>query len=104
MLDAARIAGDQNTFQRFTADDLVNKKPVYYAACMQSIIHRSENKENKKTACVDTNHDKAFKLLVKEISEDLINRHRILSAAELLTLYKSYLPIEQRDIYTTWKL
>ena len=104
LLDAARIAGDQNTFKHFTADDLVNKKPVYHVACMQSIIHRSENKENKKTACVDTNHDKAFQLLEKEISEDLINRLRIFSAAELLTLYKSYLPIEQRDSYTTWKL
>ena len=52
LLDAARIAGDQNTFERFTADNLVNKKPVYHAACMQSIIHRSENKENKKTCVV----------------------------------------------------
>ena len=50
---------------------------------MQSIIHRSEN---KKTECVESDHDKAFLLLVKAISEDLFKRHGVFDAAELITI------------------
>ena len=34
LLDATRIAGKQNTFQRLTTGDLANKKPVYHADCI----------------------------------------------------------------------
>ena len=34
LLDATRIAGEPNTFQRLTTGDLANKKPVYHADCI----------------------------------------------------------------------
>ena len=61
-------------------------------------------KSKRTNANDETDHDKAFKNFVDEISEDLFGNHRVFTLAELLTTYKLHLPKDKALSYTSWKL
>ena len=100
LLNAALNTDKYVALQNITVDDLIKRKVVYHASCMQAIIHDSEKSKNP-NANDETDHDKAFKIFVDEISEELFDNHQVFTLAELLTTYKLHLPKDKALSYTS---
>ena len=95
-LNAARIAGVQNEFQRFTDDDLANKNSPSFTDLIRKL--------HELRLIVATDHNKAFLILVEEINIRRFNqRHGVFNAAELINIYKSFLPNENKSYITCWR-
>ena len=103
LVQAAMDNDDSMALNNVTADELIKNKAVYHSSCMQALRFASEKARKTKTN-EKTDHDRAFQDFAESISEDLFDNNRIFTMAELLPIYKAYLPSEKALAYTTWKL
>ena len=99
---AAERQRDESMLLRVTVEDLIAKNAVYHSACFSTYVTSTTAKSNVTRGMSD--HENAFKQLIDVIHEDLLKNKKAFLLSKLLELYRSFLPSESRESYTSYHL
>ena len=98
--EAAECKSDEDMLLRILHEDLIARDAVYHSACFSTYVRKS----GTNTVDIESYHSTAFTKLITDIDYELHCNNKGFSLSTLLEMYRSYLPDNLTETYTTQKL
>ena len=107
--EAACKRGHEVMVQRLQKIEILSCKALYHSACLSSYVSKENlryviDKDELEDNLHLSTHDIAFTNLIQQIGDDLIHNKKGFFLSDLLSTYKSFLPVDLASSYTCAKL